>query len=398
MYLQFIRGVSLNGLRRSVLGTDIVGSAKTPSRPRISKRKTVYYDHFRVIYSMNNGIRKKVLLKEQLEQECKVSHSFCELQKRLGYTSKEGSYSVSKRIKNHLLLYNIDFSHFDRHFASKARRIHPIIKKECPICHKKFKESEGCSKEKTYCSRKCGNALSLGNRRSPETNLKVSLSLKRRVHWQEDDSGQLNFEKRLFSKYKIIIKKNTVVYEKECEYCHNIFYTKRERKMFCGRNCQMKGLWQRDTYRNKLISKIRENVKTGKHQGWKTRNILSYPEKFFKKVLELNGFKDRFITNYPIKKSELGLVCDACYFLDFYFPEFKLDLEIDGKQHSYEDRMISDKNRDESLTKNGYQVYRIKWKSLNKPEGKEFIRKEIEKFLEFIKNYCGRQVISEPVS
>ena len=36
-----------------------------------------------------------------------------------------------------------------------------------------------------------------------------------------------------------------------------------------------------------------------------------------------------------------------------FFDQYKIDLEIDGKQHSYEDRIIHDKERDEFLTKNG---------------------------------------------
>ena len=72
------------------------------------------------------------------------------------------------------------------------------------------------------------------------------------------------------------------------------------------------------------------------------------------------------------------------YFLDFYFPEFNLDLEIDGKQHEYPERKESDKLRDTALTSNGYKVYRVKWKSLNTKEGKIFIKEEIEKFLKFM--------------
>ena len=30
-------------------------------------------------------------------------------------------------------------------------------------------------------------------------------------------------------------------------------------------------------------------LKEGKHKGWQSRNIISYPEKFWKKVLEKGG-------------------------------------------------------------------------------------------------------------
>jgi very-short-patch-repair endonuclease len=68
--------------------------------------------------------------------------------------------------------------------------------------------------------------------------------------------------------------------------------------------------------------------------------------------------------------------------LDYPDQEIKIDLEIDGKQHK--DRKESDTKRDQALANNGYRVYRIEWKSINKSDGREFIKKEIEKFLEFM--------------
>jgi very-short-patch-repair endonuclease len=82
----------------------------------------------------------------------------------------------------------------------------------------------------------------------------------------------------------------------------------------------------------------------------------------------------------------LGLNEPYNYFLDFYFHNKKIDLEIDGKQHEYKDRKISDKKRDEALIKNGIKVYRIKWKNINTENGKRYIQDEIQKFLEFYHN------------
>lgn len=49
------------------------------------------------------------------------------------------------------------------------------------------------------------------------------------------------------------------------------------------------------------------------------------------------------------------------YFLDFVIEKGgkKIDLEIDGKQHKYEDRKQHDEERDTYLQKLGYTVYRI---------------------------------------
>lgn len=329
---------------------------------------------------------KKSFSKEELEKACKTSTNFTELQKNLGYNAKGGSRNTTKRLVKLLDLYKIDYSHFDRYLNVKLRRIHPIIEKECPVCKNKFTTEKGSKKEKTYCSYKCCNSLALGKRYSEESKSKLSKTLSGRTNWGRDETGQLNFEKQLFSKNKRVVIKNRSMYEKECEFCHGIFHTHQPKRLFCNKSCQMKGLWKRENYRNNIISQINEKVKAGKHKGWSSRNILSYPEKFFKKVLNLNGFKDRFIMNHPVKKSDLGIDCDACYFLDFYFPEFNLDLEIDGKQHKQGDRMESDNRRDIALDKNGYKIYRIEWKSINNQKGKDFIKKEIEKFLDFINN------------
>ena len=55
--------------------------------------------------------------------------------------------------------------------------------------------------------------------------------------------------------------------------------------------------------------------------------------------------------NYPFGK----------YFLDFYIEigNRKIDLEIDGKQHLYEDRKQSDIIRNKYVISQGLEVYRI---------------------------------------
>lgn len=87
--------------------------------------------------------------------------------------------------------------------------------------------------------------------------------------------------------------------------------------------------------------------------------------------------------NFVINKKDLGLNDVSNYFLDFYFSDKKIDLEIDGKQHNYPDRKQKDKIRDELLQKVGIKVYRIKWKNPTTDENKEYIKNEINKFLKY---------------
>ena len=132
---------------------------------------------------------------------------------------------------------------------------------------------------------------------------------------------------------------------------------------------------------NRKISKenVQKRIENGTFKGWQSRNILSYPEKFWTKVLENN--KIEFISNKPVKQENNM----SCYFLDFYIEKNgrKIDLEIDGKQHKYKDRQESDKKRDIYLKSLGYEVYRIEWNAINKKSGKDLMKEKIDKFIKY---------------
>ena len=111
----------------------------------------------------------------------------------------------------------------------------------------------------------------------------------------------------------------------------------------------------------------------GRHQGWKSRKIVSYPERFWMTVLSNNNIEYKH--NFPFGK----------YFLDFYieFGDRKIDLEIDGKQHEYVDRKKNDIERDKFVTSNGIEIYRIKWNSINTDKGKLEMKEKIKNFIDF---------------
>jgi very-short-patch-repair endonuclease len=112
--------------------------------------------------------------------------------------------------------------------------------------------------------------------------------------------------------------------------------------------------------------------------GWTARKDLSFPEKIYKEFFEKNGFENQFEMNYLIYRKE------GCYFLDFYFPEMKLDIEIDGQQHERLDRKTSDIKRDSYLKEKGIKVVRIKWKSISKEEGKEYLKNQQNQLLKIL--------------
>jgi very-short-patch-repair endonuclease len=219
-----------------------------------------------------------------------------------------------------------------------------------------------------FCSSTCARGFSTKNKRA-EINEKVSKKLTG-YYFKSD----LKLEKT------IKIKVQT---DRHCKYCNSVFYFRKKTNEFCSNTCSAKFRTLNKQYIQKLSDAANNNIANGTHQGWQSRKVRSYAELFFEDVLRNNNLFDRCSVEHKIKKSDLGLNCSMNYFMDFYFPELKLDLEIDGKQHEYKERKESDRVRDEALSKNGITVYRIKWKNPNTEENKEYIKNEIEKFLNY---------------
>ena len=227
-----------------------------------------------------------------------------------------------------------------------------IIIKNCKFCGKQIEN------HKTFCNSSC--AASFNNKErgshSEETKIKISNSL---------------------------LGREIKIYDvKYCKFCgKELTRTQLKRKSeYCSKKCAKSD----PNYKEQAKNKMYERIKNGLHKGWTSRNIISYPEKFFIKVLENNNIK--YNHNYVVNKRSLGLTDSSNYFLDFFIKDRMIDLEIDGGQHKLEDRIISDIERDKLLISNGYIVYRIKWKNINTIKGKEYIKQEIDKFLEFYKN------------
>lgn len=126
-----------------------------------------------------------------------------------------------------------------------------------------------------------------------------------------------------------------------------------------------------DATKNKISNGMHIAVLEGRNKGWKTRNIKSYPEKFFEKVLNNNHIHFE-------REKKVGK-----YFLDFVIGT--IDLEIDGKQHKYPERVKSDLERDKFLRSEGYFVYRIAWNEINSENGKEIMKGKIDLLLDFLK-------------
>ena len=155
--------------------------------------------------------------------------------------------------------------------------------------------------------------------------------------------------------------------DRYCRMCNN-HLSFRNKTGYC-KSCNLKFRTFSDDTKRKISEAARRRVLNGTHNGWNSRNIKSYAELFWETVLDNNRIKYK-------REVKVGK-----YFLDFVIGN--IDLEIDGKQHRYPDRIASDLIRDEFLRSKGYFVYRIRWNEINSKSGKEMMKDKIDLFLDF---------------
>jgi hypothetical protein len=232
--------------------------------------------------------------------------------------------------------------------------------KICEECKTEHDESYGSGR---FCSQSCSRSFSKTSRRS---------EIKKNVI-------------ETFKKKREVREINERIHA-TCPVCSGSFTfrpTKTRSRTFCSKECS--NIARNERFAKAGIIAIRRSLEEGTHKGWQSRNLLSYPEKFFKRVLEGNGFTGKFLINFPVKKSSLGEHNSGSnYFLDFYFPQIQFDLEIDGKQHEYQDRVESDHKRDMLLMRSGIEVYRIKWLSINTEKGRQAMNCKISLLLNIL--------------
>jgi len=123
--------------------------------------------------------------------------------------------------------------------------------------------------------------------------------------------------------------------------------------------------------------KMKQNFKDGKIKGWVINNSKdrrSYPESFFIKVFKNNNLYEKYNIE---EKFSYGK-----YFIDFLFVELKLVLEINGEQHfATEEAIKHDMERDNFFLKEGFKIYRVRWKDVCNNA-----KKEIDELLNFLNN------------
>lgn len=216
----------------------------------------------------------------------------------------------------------------------------------CENCKKLHNGEYGSGR---FCSQKCARSFSTRKKRK-EINQKVSKTLRTR---------------------------SRPLIDKICLECNKIFkvkWSKRNQQKFCSKRCSLNNVKKR----KEVIEKCRrirvEKIKSGNYSGWKQRksNFQSFPEIFFERVLKNN--KIRYEKEKKINR----------FWIDFALIDYKVALEIDGKQHDYPERRKHDEQRDKIIEDESWSVYRIKWRDIKSKEGKEYIKNKITKLLLFL--------------
>ena len=330
---------------------------------------------------------------EEIQQIYDYSKSKAEICKKLNIRTNQNGIKIDNDILEYF--YQIGITkreqiskvNLSKHWKEIQKRDYELNPKYCLNCCKVIPFERRLN---NYCCTSCGT--SYGNKkrgkrrkRTEEEKLKISEGLRK----YNKSIGNCNIVERVevIKKYynnDITFNKIQILHPeiiKYCKECGKEFIPKLRKNnirisgnKFCSKECHGKNV------SNTAKELRKKEIEAGTFQGWKSRNITSYAEKFWKQVLDNNNIK--YIREQLVEYGNSGK--GERYFLDFYIDHNgrKIDLEIDGKQHKYKDRQESDIKRDEYLKLLGYEVYRIEWNSINNDKGKELMKEKIDKFLE----------------
>lgn len=282
--------------------------------------------------------------------ESKSKKDLCE---KLGIDIIHQNYNKINRIlQEYANLIDYDLEYFKKGSDKYREKNYKV--QYCKYCGK---ELDFNHRKNQFCSNSCSASYNNINRKLNDTTKnKISISLMRK---------------------KCKRYKRCVICNKDFEVLR-LKNNKFSKSKTCSSECHLKYFSQigKETFR-----KLNES---GKFQGWKSRNISSYAETFWVSVLNNNDITYDREYVVPIDSNRK-------YFLDFLITigDIKIDLEIDGKQHQYEDRKIHDEERDSLLKDKGYVVYRISWNEINSDVGKKMMGEKIKEFIDFINKFKG---------
>ena len=284
----------------------------------------------------------------------------------LEYAGINDDYSAKAFIERNKVKEEIEYNKNPK-YCSICGKIIPFNKRFNKFC------SQSCAS--TYSNIKRGNHSEISNLKSSQSNKETFKNKGGKYISECIKEGILENPFNYLFKDRLI--KISSCKEHICPECGKKYHTYLQKSgnlsnwKCCSKECNIK-------HSNKIIyDKVQERIKNGIFSGWQSRNIDSYSEKFWINVLKNNNIQ--YIREFHLDKK---------YFIDFYLEKNNkyIDLEIDGKQHKYDDRIIHDKERDEYISNKGIIIYRIDWNEINTKSGSKLMKEKIDKFLDFYNN------------
>lgn len=237
--------------------------------------------------------------------------------------------------------------------------------KKCNFCGKELPFEKRFS---NYCNNSCSAKSS--NKKRLENGYKIPSGTKQCLCSKcEVEFVNIN----IYSSAKKAICKTCLIKTKykKCEFNNcNKFVKITNKTPYCKEHVQ-----KSEEYRIKASLITKKLHKEGKLKGWPHRNkfVASYAEQYFIDLLTNE--------NIPFRRE----VKIGKYFADFLLDN-NIILEIDGKQHTYDNRPQLDIEKDRFLIENGYKVFRIKWVNPINDNNKQILYKQIINFKEFLDN------------
>jgi very-short-patch-repair endonuclease/ribosomal protein S27AE len=237
--------------------------------------------------------------------------------------------------------------------------IAPRLKK-CKECGEIFRAKDGA----LFCGRSCSghfNGRAKTYKHSAETKEKIRIT-------------NLNLKVAKAVKDGRVLQDGRLLTKKVCAECGKGFLSERKKTKTCSLVCYnalRNRLWGQNKDRQRYQGKVRieKLMKEGRWKGWSGRGESSYPEKYVATLLSEEGLV--FEREHRVLR----------FSIDFAFVSQKIALEVDGKQHQYPAQERHDKDRDKLLEKEGWVIFRLKWKSVRNETGKQNVHEQFESFL-----------------
>jgi len=195
----------------------------------------------------------------------------------------------------------------------------------CNNCESDFKNKPSEYSNGCFCSSKCARSYSTKNDNKKEN----------KIAYCNKCQKSISVNKRTDTKKCLC--RNCKLYEKECDRCFVKFKSRLKRQKFCSLECSGKANWERDIYRKKVTSHIRNRCsdlnerirlkEIGRFGGFGKKGYTQggtfFESNFEKKCFEyLEEKKIHFI---PHKR-----IPDTSKYSDLYLPSKNLWVELDG--------------------------------------------------------------------